>query len=256
VQYLETAIDLARAAGDVLNHYASREKLVEFKGQANLVTIADKESEELIISGILSRYPGHSILAEESGSTQPGGSVRWVIDPLDGTTNFAHGYPFYCVSIGVEENGESVCGVVYDPVRDELFSAARGAGAFCNGEPLKVSTVDVLSRALLITGFPYDFRERLDSVMHQFREFMVASLAVRRGGAAALYLCFGAAGRLVGFWELNLQAWDTAAGRVVLEEAGGRVTDFKGGPFSVYLKEILATNGKIHDEMIEILARK
>jgi myo-inositol-1(or 4)-monophosphatase len=255
VQYLETAIDLARAAGDILNHYASREKLVEFKGHANLVTIADKESEELIISGILSRYPGHSILAEESGATQPGASVQWVIDPLDGTTNFAHGYPFYCVSIGVEENDEVVCGVVYDPVRDELFSAARGAGAFCNGEALKVSDVDVLSRALLITGFPYNFREHVDTVMHQFREFMVASQAVRRGGSAALDLCYVAAGRLDGFWELNLQAWDTAAGRVILEEAGGRVTDFKGGPFSIYTKQILATNGKIHDEMLGVLAR-
>jgi myo-inositol-1(or 4)-monophosphatase len=255
VQYLETAIDLARAAGDILNHYASREKHVEFKGHANLVTIADKESEELIISGILSRFPGHSILAEESGATQPGASVQWVIDPLDGTTNFAHGYPVYCVSIGVEENGKGVCGVVYDPTRDELFSAARGAGAFCNGERLKVSDVDLLSHALLITGFPYNFRDRLDTVMHQFREFMLASQAVRRGGAAALDLCYLAAGRIDGFWELYLQPWDTAAGRVILEEAGGRVTDFMGGPYSGQLKEILATNGKIHDAMIEILAR-
>jgi myo-inositol-1(or 4)-monophosphatase len=254
VQYLETAIDLARAAGDILNHYARREKQVEFKGHANLVTIADKESEELIISGILSRYPGHSILAEESGATQPGASVQWVIDPLDGTTNFAHGYPVYCVSIGVEENGQGICGVVYDPTRDELFSAARGAGAFCNGERLKVSEVDLLSRALLITGFPYNFRERLDTVMHQFREFMIASQAVRRGGAAALDLCYLAAGRIDGFWELYLQPWDTAAGRVILEEAGGRVTDFKGGPYSGDLKEILATNGKIHDEMMRVLA--
>lgn len=255
MQYLETAIDLARAAGDILNHYASREKQVEFKGHANLVTIADKESEDLIISGILSRYPGHSILAEESGATQPGAAVQWVIDPVDGTTNFAHGYPFYCVSIGVEENGEVACGVVYDPVRDELFSAARGAGAFCNGDRLKVSEVDVLSRALLITGFPYNFREHLDRVMKQFREFMVLSQAVRRGGSAALDLCYVAAGRLDGFWELNLQPWDTAAGRIILEEAGGRVTDFKGGPFSIYMKEMLATNGKIHDEMMGVLKR-
>jgi myo-inositol-1(or 4)-monophosphatase len=256
VQYLETAIDLARAAGDVLNHYSSREKLVEFKGQANLVTVADKKSEELIIGGILSRYPSHSILAEESGATQPGAAVKWIIDPLDGTTNFAHGYPFYCVSIGVEENGEAVCGVVYDPVRDELFSAARGAGAYCNGERLHVSDVKPLSHALLITGFPYNFRERLDTVMHQFRQFMVESQAVRRGGAAALDLCYVAAGRLDGFWELFLQPWDTAAGSIILEEAGGRITDFKGGPFSIYMKEVLASNAKIHDEMIEVLARQ
>jgi myo-inositol-1(or 4)-monophosphatase len=254
VEYLQTAIDLARAAGDVLNHYAAREKLVEFKGHANLVTIADKKSEELIVGGILSRYPGHSVLAEESGATQPGAAVKWVIDPLDGTTNFAHGYPFYCVSIGVEVGGEMQCGVVYDPVRDELFSAARGDGAYCNGEALKVSDVDQLSHALLITGFPYNFRERLDTVVSQFRAFLVASQAVRRGGSAALDLCYVAAGKLDGFWELYLQPWDTAAGRLILEEAGGRVSNFRGGPYSIYEKEILASNTLLHEQMLAVLA--
>jgi len=253
VDYLETAIDLCRAAGDILNYYADRDKLVEFKGHANLVTIADKKSEELIIGGILSRYPSHSILAEESGATQSGALVKWIIDPLDGTTNFAHGYPFYCVSIAVEEKGEIVCGAVYDPVREEMFSAARGAGAYRNGERLKVSNVDRLSQALLITGFPYNFRERLDTVIRQFGKFLVASQAVRRGGSAALDLCYVASGRLDGFWELYLQPWDTAAGHVILEEAGGRVTDFKGGPFSIYNKETLASNGLLHDEMRAVL---
>lgn len=253
MDYLETAIDLCRAAGDILNYYADRDKLVEFKGHANLVTIADKKSEELIIGGILSRYPSHSILAEESGATQSGAAVKWIIDPLDGTTNFAHGYPFYCVSIAVEEKGEIVCGAVYDPVREEMFSAARGAGAYRNGERLKVSNVDRLSQALLITGFPYNFRERLDTVIRQFGKFLVASQAVRRGGSAALDLCYVASGRLDGFWELYLQPWDTAAGHVILEEAGGRVTDFKGGPFSIYNKETLASNGLLHDEMRSVL---
>jgi myo-inositol-1(or 4)-monophosphatase len=253
VQYLETAIDLCRAAGDVLNYYADRDKLVEFKGQANLVTIADRKSEELIIGGILGRYPEHSILAEESGATQPGAAVQWIIDPLDGTTNFAHGYPFYCVSIAVEEKGEVICGAVYDPVREEMFSAARGAGAYRNGERLRVSEVDRLSEALLITGFPYNFRERLKTVIGQFEMFLVASQAVRRGGSAALDLCYVASGRLDGFWELNLQPWDTAAGRIILEEAGGRVTDFKAGPFSIYMKEILASNGLLHDQMRKVL---
>jgi myo-inositol-1(or 4)-monophosphatase len=253
VDYLETAIDLCRAAGDILNYYADRDKLVEFKGHANLVTIADKKSEELIIGGILSRYPSHSILAEESGATQSGAPVKWIIDPLDGTTNFAHGYPFYCVSIAVEEKGEIVCGAVYDPVREEMFSAARGAGAYRNGERLKVSNVDRLSQALLITGFPYNFRERLDTVIRQFGKFLVASQAVRRGGSAALDLCYVASGRLDGFWELYLQPWDTAAGHVILEEAGGRVTDFKGGPFSIYNKETLASNGLLHEEMRSVL---
>jgi myo-inositol-1(or 4)-monophosphatase len=254
VDYLETAIDLCRAAGDILNYYADREKLVEFKGHANLVTIADKKSEELIIGGILNRYPSHSILAEESGTMQPGAAVKWIIDPLDGTTNFAHGYPFYCVSIAVEEQGEVICGAVYDPVRDEMFSAARGAGTYRNGERVKVSDVASLSQALLITGFPYNFRERLDTVIGQFGKFLVASQAVRRGGSAALDLCYVASGRLDGFWELYLQPWDTAAGRLILEEAGGRVTDFKGGPFSIYMKEILASNGLLHDEMRAVLA--
>ena len=253
MDYLETAIDLCRAAGDILNYYADRDKLVEFKGHANLVTIADKKSEELIIGGILSRYPSHSILAEESGATQSGAAVKWIIDPLDGTTNFAHGYPFYCVSIAVEEKGEIVCGAVYDPVREEMFSAARGAGAYRNGERLKVSNVDRLSQALLITGFPYNFRERLDTVIRQFGKFLVASQAVRRGGSAALDLCYVASGRLDGFWELYLQPWDTAAGHVILEEAGGRVTDFKGGPFSIYNKETLASNGLLHEEMRSVL---
>jgi myo-inositol-1(or 4)-monophosphatase len=246
-------MDLSRAAGDILNYYAGREKLVEYKGQANLVTIADKKSEELIISGILGRYPQHSILAEESGVTQPGAPIKWIIDPVDGTTNYAHGYPFYCVSIAVEENGEVICGCVYDPIRDEMFSAARGAGAYCNGERLQVSEADRLSKALLITGFPYNFRERIETVIEQFRKFLVASQAVRRGGSAALDLCYVAAGRLDGFWELYLQPWDTAAGRIILEEAGGRVTGFNGQPFNIYEKEILASNGHIHDEMLAIL---
>jgi myo-inositol-1(or 4)-monophosphatase len=179
--------------------------------------------------------------------------VKWVIDPLDGTTNFAHGYPVYCVSIGVEVNDEIECGVVYDPVRDELFSAARGRGAFCNGEALRVSDVDQLSHALLITGFPYNFREQLETVMSQFRAFLVASQAVRRGGSAALDLCYVAAGRLDGFWELNLQPWDTAAGRLIVEESGGRVSNFKGGLYSIYEKEILVSNRVLHQQMLAVL---
>lgn len=255
MEYLDLAIQLAREAGDILKHYAGREKHVEFKGRANLVTIADKESEAFIIRGIHERYPGHAILAEESGVTEslPGAKVRWVIDPLDGTTNFAHQYPFYCVSIAVEVDGVVTCGAVYDPCRDEMFSAARGAGAFMNGEQLRVSDVETLSHALLLTGFPYDFRERLETALGLFRGFLLESQAVRRGGSAALDLCHMAAGRCDGFWELKLQPWDTAAGGVIAEEAGARITDFSGGPFRIYLKEILASNGRIHAEMIEVL---
>jgi len=253
--YLETAVEIAREASALVREFSQRNVGFELKGEHDLVTAADRASENLIVKRLQAEFPSHHIVAEEGGERAGSSEYRWYVDPLDGTTNFAHGYPFYCVSIGVEENGEQVCGVVYDPVRDELFSAARGAGAYCNGERLQVSDVQSLSHALLITGFPYSFRERLDTVMHQFRQFMVESQAVRRGGAAALDLCYVAAGRLDGFWELMLQPWDTAAGRVILEEAGGRVTDFKGGPFSIYMKEILASNARIHDEMIEVLAR-
>ena len=257
MQYLDTAIELARSAGDVLKHYSGRDKLVEFKGRANLVTIADKKSEEVIIRGIRERYPTHAILAEESGAIASGAagaaSVRWIIDPLDGTTNFAHGYPFYCVSIGVEEQGRIVCGAVYDPIRDEMFSAARARGAFCNGRRLAVSETERISDALLITGFPYNFREHLETVVSQFRNFLVEARAVRRGGSAALDLCYVAAGRLDGFWELELQPWDTAAGQVIAEEAGARITNYKGSPFSIYMKEIVVSNGRIHDEMLAVV---
>ena len=256
MEYLDFAVELAREAGSILKHYAQREKQVEFKGRANLVTVADKEAEDLIIRGIHERYPDHEILAEESGITRPrtqGGEVRWVIDPLDGTTNFAHQYPFYCVSIAVEQAGSIICGACYDPARDEMFSGARGEGAFLNGERLRVSPVDKLSEALLITGFPYNFREYVETVLSQFRAFLIASQAVRRGGSAALDLCYIAAGRLDGFWELELQPWDTAAGSVIAEEAGARITGFSGRPFSIYMKEILASNGRLHAEMLTVL---
>jgi myo-inositol-1(or 4)-monophosphatase len=261
LQYFKTAAELARSAGEILRHYAAREKHVSFKGRANLVTIADKESEALIIRGIQDRFPDHSILAEESGaiaSAEDGGAtrstVRWIIDPLDGTTNFAHGYPFYCVSIGVEVDHEVVCGVVYDPVRDELFSAEKNGGAYCNDEPIQVSNIERLSTALLITGFPYNFREKIDTVINQFRACLVEAQAVRRGGSAALDLCYLAAGRLDGFWELDLHPWDTAAGKIVVEEAGGRITNFSGEPFAIFMREILASNSRIHDQMIRVLA--
>ncbi len=256
MEYLDFAVGLARAAGDVLKYYMDREKQVEFKGRANLVTIADRESEALIIGEIQRQFPGHAILAEESGA---GGvadaEARWIIDPLDGTTNFAHQYPFFCVSIGFELQGEIICGAVYDPSRDHMFSGSRGNGSFVNGQRLHVSGVDQLGHALLMTGFPYRVGEKIDMAMTQFRNFMLASQAIRRGGSAALDLCYVAQGKCDGFWELDLQPWDTAAGRVILEEAGGRITEFAGNPYSVYMKQVLASNGRIHDEMLDVLKR-
>jgi len=255
LEYLEFAIELARSAGDVLKHYMSREKQVELKGRANLVTAADKESEALVIRKIRERYPTHAILAEESGASGPSGEGKWIIDPLDGTTNFAHQYPFFCVSIAFEQHGQVSCGAVYDPCRDEMFTGVRGQGAFVNGERLHVSDAPKLGAALLLTGFPYTVREKIRVAMSQFERFIIDSQAVRRGGSAALDLCYLAMGRCDGFWELDLHPWDTAAGLVIVEEAGGRVTDFRGAPYSIYKKEILASNGRIHQEMIQALSR-
>ncbi len=252
MEYLDFSVELAAEAGQVLKHYMGREKQVELKGRANLVTVADKESEALIIRRIRERYPNHAILAEESGASG-GAEGKWIIDPLDGTTNFAHQFPFFCVSIGFEQKGEIVCGAVFDPCRDEMFSAARGAGAFMNGRKLRVSDVGKLAGALLLTGFSYGVREKIHAAMSRFQSFLVESQAVRRGGSAALDLCYNALGRCDGFWELDLHPWDTAAGLVILEEAGGRVTDFRGNPFSVYGNEIVASNGRIHEEMIGVL---
>jgi myo-inositol-1(or 4)-monophosphatase len=255
MEYLEFAVELARAAGQVLKHYSDREKFVELKGRANLVTAADKESEALVIDAIRRRYPDHSILAEESGAFSGSDSSegKWVIDPLDGTTNFAHQFPFYCVSIAFEQRESVRCGAVYDPVRDEMFSALAGGGSFLNGQRLRVSEVSQLRDALLLTGFPYNMREHMDLIVGQFRSFLNESQSVRRGGSAALDLCYLAMGRCDGFWELNLHPWDTAAARIIAEEAGARFTDFRGNPFSIYMKEIVASNGFIHDEMIRVL---
>ncbi len=253
MEYLDFAVELAREAGGVLKHYMNREKHVELKGRANLVTVADRESEALIIRRIRERYPAHAILAEESGASL-GSDAKWVIDPLDGTTNFAHQYPFFCVSIGFEQAGKIVCGAVYDPWRDEMFSGGSGLGAFVNGQRMQVSDARTLSKALIMTGFPYGVRDKMDAAMSQFRAFLFESQGVRRGGSAALDLCYIAHGRVDGFWEMDLHPWDTAAGTVILEEAGGRVTDFSAGPFSVYGKQIVASNGRIHDEMIAVLA--
>jgi myo-inositol-1(or 4)-monophosphatase len=254
VEYLDFSVQLAREAGGVLKHYMSRDKQVELKGRANLVTVADKESEALVIQRIREKYPHHAILAEESGASGAASREgKWIIDPLDGTTNFAHQYPFFCVSIGFEQNGSMLCGAVYDPCRDEMFSAARGMGATMNGERMHVSDVEKLGSALLLTGFPYTVREQIHAAMSQFQAFIIESQAVRRGGSAALDLCYTALGRCDGFWEMDLHPWDTAAGLVIVEEAGGRVTDFRGDGFSVYGKRVVASNGRIHDEMVAVL---
>jgi myo-inositol-1(or 4)-monophosphatase len=252
----ETALEAARIAGEVLREHARSGFQVEYKDTVNLVTDADRRAEQAIVDAIEKTYPTHRILAEERGLQAIQHSpYQWVIDPLDGTTNFAHGFPAYCVSIGLEYQGTPILGVVLDPTRRELFVAEVGGGAFLNGKPLRVSPTPSMNRALLVTGFAYDIRESRQNNLDHFARFALRTQGVRRTGSAALDLCYVAAGRFDGFWELKLHPWDTAAGLVMVLEAGGRVTDFKGSLYSIYEPSIVASNGLIHDEMLKVLRR-
>ena len=254
---LSVAIEAALAGGAVLKSYYGRDFRIAFKGELDLVTQADTESEAKVLSVLRARLPEASILAEESGvSTTSTGDdrQRFVVDPLDGTTNFAHAYPMFAVSIGYENEGEVRAGVVYDPVRDELFTAERGRGAFLNGKKLEVSRTEKVEHALFVTGFPYDLKDDLEGNLRLFTKFMGTARAIRRDGSAALDLCYLAAGRFDGFWEEKLGPWDTAAGALVVQEAGGQVTDFAGGPFHYSHKAIVASNGRLHDQMLKILS--
>ena len=252
----DAAVGFAREAGALLRTGWGRIHAPERKGRIDLVTDYDRRSEALLLARIAERFPGHAVLAEESGSHAARGSagVRWVIDPLDGTTNFAHNYPFFAVAVGVEAHGEPVAGAVFDPVREEMFAAARGHGATRNGEPIGVSAIDRLEDALTVTGFPYDVREHPERVMPAFQAFLVRAQGVRRDGSAALNLCYVATGRFDGFWEYALSPWDTVAGVVIVREAGGRVTDYAGGEFRPGKTSILATNGRVHEAMMRVLA--
>jgi myo-inositol-1(or 4)-monophosphatase len=248
----ELARRLARGAGDLLVEKSRTSFEISKKGRVNLVTEADLAAEELIVSRILEHFPHHGILAEERGGSNKEAAFQWVIDPLDGTTNFAHGYPVYCVSIGLECDGRMVAGVVHNPILNESFTAIAGEGAFLNGEPIHVSTKEALEDCLLCTGFSYQMEE-IESNLRCFNYMMKHARSVRRDGSAALDLCNVACGRFDGFWELSLHAWDVAAGSLILEEAGGRVSRFDSSPASIRDRECLATNGRIHDMVSEIL---
>ncbi|HVG28608.1 MAG TPA: inositol monophosphatase family protein [Pyrinomonadaceae bacterium] len=252
---LNFAIQTARDAGRVLAEKFGRALQVSNKGDIDLVTEADLAAEQLIVERIRSYHPRHRILAEESGETaredRPS-EFKWIIDPLDGTTNYAHGYPCFCVSIALEQAGEVIVGVVYDPTRDEMFAAERGGGATLNGRRVRVSDVEDLNAAMVCTGFPYDVRDRGDFARH-FRNFIMRAQAVRRDGSAALDLAYVAAGRFDGFWEEGLRAWDVAAGKLLVEEAGGRVSRYDGSPFHIYEPPILASNGLLHEAMMRVL---
>jgi len=253
-ELLGVAWEAALAAGEIIRANWHQPKTIGYKGAIDLVTSVDRESERKIVEIIRRNFSNHSILAEEETNLEGAqNEYRWIVDPLDGTTNFAHGYPQFCVSIALEQNGQVVLGLVYDPLRRECFRAATGQGATLNGEPIATSSANELDKALLATGFPYDHREHADFYLSYFRAFMTRCQGIRRGGSAALDLCYVACGRLDGFWELKLKPWDTAAGALIVSEAGGTITDFSGDPFSVYGGETLASNGLIHAEMLAAL---
>jgi len=253
---LPVAISAARKSGLFLKQSVGKVKNIQTKDgeERNLVSEIDRQSEEMIIGLIRKHYPDHAILAEEGGTGAAASEYVWVIDPLDGTTNFLHNIPMFCVTIGIECKGEIVAGVVYDPNLEELYTAERGSGAFLNGKRLHVSATSDLTQSLLVTGFPYDISTNPNRAIERFIGFLKSARGVRRLGSAALDLCWVAAGRFDGFWEVNLHPWDTAAGLLMVGEAGGTVTDFQGKPGSIYRKEILASNGIIHDSMANILA--
>ncbi|WP_447985289.1 inositol monophosphatase family protein [Nitrospira sp. Nam74] len=252
--FTTTAVQAATIAGKILQEYAHSGFRIEYKNAVNLVTDADRQSEQAIIETIRQQYPNHDLLAEERGMESAGRSpYKWVIDPLDGTTNFAHGFPVYCISIGLEYDGQMVVGVILDPTRQELFVAVSGQGATLNGERLRVSHTSGLNSALLVTGFAYDIRESTHNNLDYFSRFCLSARGVRRTGSAALDLCYVAAGRFDGFWEMKLHPWDVAAGSLMVTEAGGRMSDFKGGAFSIDGDEMVASNGLIHSEMLHVL---
>jgi len=252
--FLSTAIEAVVRAGDLQIAKFGTGVHVRKKGAIDLVTDVDVEVETMFRAMIAERFPDHDVLAEELGAhANRGARHRWVFDPLDGTTNFAHNYPFFGVSIGVEVEGALTAGVVFDPVRDELFAAALGAGATMNGAPIRVSTIDRVERALLVTGFAYDVREHPERYVPLFQEFLVRAQGIRRDGSAALNLCYLAMGRFDGFWESHLSPWDMAAGTLIVREAGGRVTDYTGGPLDLDGKKILGSNGLLHQEMMDVI---
>lgn len=250
---LSVAVEAAQEAGRLLMKQFGRPIRTIHKGTIDLVTEMDTASERLIFEAIQGAFPDDGLLSEEAPAEHLERPRRWVIDPLDGTTNYAHAFPVFAVSIALEVSGEVVIGVVEDPVHGETFTAARGEGAFLNGEPIRVSEVSELAEAFLATGFPYDIHSSTVNNLDHFENFARRALAIRRPGAAAVDLAYTACGRFDGFWELKLEPWDVAAAALLVKEAGGRVSDFAGGPLDIYQPEILASNGLVHEVMVEVL---
>jgi myo-inositol-1(or 4)-monophosphatase len=251
--YLETAIDIAREAGALLATYFERRVAFELKGEFDLVTEADRASEKLVVERLRTHFPSHSIVAEEGGGHEGTSGYRWYVDPLDGTTNFAHAYPIYNVTLGLEQDGEMLVGVVFDPTRQEMFSAERGAGAYLNNRRMRVSAARRLEDSLVSTGFP-SRKRHLNVNIHFYHQMAMATHGVRRGGSAAIDLAYVACGRLDAFWEFGLNPWDMAAGILLVKEAGGACSDMKGGPVSLRGPHLLTDNGAIHQETLDLFA--
>jgi myo-inositol-1(or 4)-monophosphatase len=252
-EYAREAVQIARDAGQILRDRFGQPHEVRFKGAIDLVTEADRAAEDLIADRLRTFCPDHDLLCEEgSVGLTSGATYCWVVDPLDGTTNFAHGLPTFAVSIALEDAGVPVVGVVYDPMRDELFVARKGGGATLNGTPIVVSAVDQLIASILVTGFSYDFTRR-EQQAEVWRAFLTRVQAIRQTGSAALNLCYIAAGRLDGYWERGLSPWDVAAGALIVTEAAGLVTDMRGGSYRSNDREILASNGKLHGKLLEVI---
>lgn len=249
-----TLIEAARAgAAEIVRFFNSDFKISNKEGVNNLVTEADHAAEKAIIAVIKAAFPDHYILSEEAGDLKQDSNYKWIIDPIDGTVNFAHGIPLNCVSIGIEKDGEIVMAAVYNPHINEFYFAEKGKGATLNDKPIHVSNESEAIKACLVTGFPYTYINMENGPLEIFERFVRKGVPVRRLGSAAIDLCWVAAGRFDGFYEHKLEAWDSAAGYLIVEEAGGKVTDHDGNKFSVYQHKVLATNGKIHDEMVELI---
>jgi myo-inositol-1(or 4)-monophosphatase len=240
---------IAREAGALLMDFFHQQVKIEYKGDADLVTVADRKSEALILERIRKQFPTHDIMGEEGTRIESGSDYKWYVDPLDGTTNFAHGFPVFCVSLAVQYRGQGAAGVIYDPTRDEMFAAELGKGALLNGQSIHVSATARLAECLVGTGFPSQKRHKSPNI-YFYHQLTLRTHGVRRAGSAALDLCNVACGRFDGFWEFNLNPWDTAAGVLIVQEAGGRVTNFSGGPFRLDSRETLASNGLVHDALI------
>ena len=250
---LEFAIHLAFESGRIQRRYFEKTLSIMHKGEKNLVTNVDLECQSRILELAAEAFPHDEVISEEKANLYEPGKNRWIVDPLDGTTNYAHGYPFFCTSIAYEVDGEIIVGVVYNPIVDELFFARKGEGAFLNGERIGVSTVGHVKQSLLVTGFPYDVATNPNNNLNHWAAFMMKAQALRRDGSAGLNLSYIAAGRFDGFWEVRLSPWDMAAGVLIVAEAGGTVTSLSGEAFSLYGGGILASNGLIHKQMVDVI---